>query len=388
MIVLCFNTKGQGIKFLHGDINEALAEAKTENKPLFIDVYTSWCGPCKKLSKTIFTKKNVGSFFNKKFVSYKLQADKNKKFQKLANKFKVRAYPTLIWLDCNGNLLHISIGFKNEKALIAEAKKVFNENERVGTAISKWNKGDRSFSTVEKYFSYNGNYKGEFDKYFRNLKMKEKISDKIFEFIAKMNISVEGQTFDFLLKHRKEYKKIVPEWRLYQVVDSRVASHIERSYNTNKYKALIRKYKNYGIKKIDNYAKKAEWMYALKTSKVKDFFNLGEKYINSFNDKKSFAYYELITGIFYTINPKEYNRYRNIALQWTNEYINLLKDGYNSYTTFVMGYIISGDILKAKEIYYNFIKKIKSLSSKEKTYANHSKEYIERIFKDFKIKFK
>jgi thiol:disulfide interchange protein len=54
-----------GIKFeSHLSWNEILAKAKTENKYIFIDCYTTWCGPCKYMSKNIFTQKEVGDYFN------------------------------------------------------------------------------------------------------------------------------------------------------------------------------------------------------------------------------------------------------------------------------------------------------------------------------------
>ncbi|MFR4036530.1 MAG: thioredoxin domain-containing protein [Butyricimonas faecalis] len=35
-----------------------LTKAKTENKTIFVDVYTQWCGPCKHVSENVFHKKN------------------------------------------------------------------------------------------------------------------------------------------------------------------------------------------------------------------------------------------------------------------------------------------------------------------------------------------
>jgi len=43
-----------GIRFEQGDWATILAKAKSAQKPIFIDVYTSWCGPCKKMAKDIF----------------------------------------------------------------------------------------------------------------------------------------------------------------------------------------------------------------------------------------------------------------------------------------------------------------------------------------------
>ena len=65
----------QGIEFEHGTLEEALVKAKKENKIIFMDCYTTWCGPCKYLAKNVFTQKEVGYFFNKNFVNVKMDME-------------------------------------------------------------------------------------------------------------------------------------------------------------------------------------------------------------------------------------------------------------------------------------------------------------------------
>lgn len=84
------------------DFNEALQLSQTENKLIFIDFYTDWCGPCRKMSKEVFPQKHVGDFFNSQFVCLKLNAEKEGK--ELAQKFGVKAYPTFIIADQQGNV--------------------------------------------------------------------------------------------------------------------------------------------------------------------------------------------------------------------------------------------------------------------------------------------
>ena len=67
---------GQGIEFFKGDYNAALEKAKQEGKMLFVDFYADWCGPCKMMAKDVFPQKQVGDYFNAKFVCLKLNAEK------------------------------------------------------------------------------------------------------------------------------------------------------------------------------------------------------------------------------------------------------------------------------------------------------------------------
>lgn len=99
--VLCLSATlgfSQGIKFEEGTWAEAVAKAKTENKPIFVDLYATWCGPCKVMAKNVFTDKNVGDKFNASFVNYKIDAEKGEGLT-LAKKYKITGYPTFIFVD-------------------------------------------------------------------------------------------------------------------------------------------------------------------------------------------------------------------------------------------------------------------------------------------------
>ena len=68
MMFLSSTVKAQGIEFFHGTFAEAQVKAKKEGKQIFMDFYTSWCGPCKVMAKKYFTLETVGKEFNKKFI--------------------------------------------------------------------------------------------------------------------------------------------------------------------------------------------------------------------------------------------------------------------------------------------------------------------------------
>ena len=73
-VVLTLATLGQGIRFV-SSYEEALKKASDSKKPVFIDVYTQWCGPCKMMAAQTFPLKEVGDFFNKNFISLQLDAE-------------------------------------------------------------------------------------------------------------------------------------------------------------------------------------------------------------------------------------------------------------------------------------------------------------------------
>jgi thioredoxin-related protein len=99
----------QGIAFFHGTFTEALEKAQKENKLIFMDAYAEWCGPCKKMAATVFKDEKVGKFFNDNFVNVKMDMEKGEG-PGLSRKFDVSAYPTLLFINGKGDLVHKGVG--------------------------------------------------------------------------------------------------------------------------------------------------------------------------------------------------------------------------------------------------------------------------------------
>ena len=81
----------EGTRFETLSFKEALAKAKSGNKLIFMDCYTSWCGPCQFMSQTIFPKKEVGNFFNANFINVKYDMEKGEG-PELQKKYDVQEY--------------------------------------------------------------------------------------------------------------------------------------------------------------------------------------------------------------------------------------------------------------------------------------------------------
>ena len=75
-VILPLSSFAQGVDFKELTMQEALALAGKEKKMIFIDFYTTWCGPCKMMSSEVFTQEQVGTYFNRVFVNMKVDAEK------------------------------------------------------------------------------------------------------------------------------------------------------------------------------------------------------------------------------------------------------------------------------------------------------------------------
>lgn len=116
--------KEKGIEFAKMSFEKAKKQADKSGKLIFIDAYTDWCGPCKKMAATSFKDEEVGEVFNDNFVNLKIEMEKNPDGRDIARQYRVRAYPTLLIVDGQGNLVKQVVGFQSKDRLLALAESV------------------------------------------------------------------------------------------------------------------------------------------------------------------------------------------------------------------------------------------------------------------------
>lgn len=115
--------KAKGIQFFNGSFSAALTEAKKTEKPLFIDVYANWCGPCKQLKRSTFKDHEVGNYFNKNFVCVGIDGETDEG-RGVRDFYNIHSYPTLLITDANGKLLTRAEGFMKPYILINFGKRI------------------------------------------------------------------------------------------------------------------------------------------------------------------------------------------------------------------------------------------------------------------------
>lgn len=145
----------KGIRFEHNIHWQAvLTKARAENKYIFVDCFTTWCGPCIYMSKEIFTKETVGEFYNEKYINFKLQFDSSNndtdeiRFQYedavlINKKYKIEGYPTYLFFNSEGELVHRDGGGCDEKEFIAKGMNALDTLQQYYTQLKKYERGSR-----------------------------------------------------------------------------------------------------------------------------------------------------------------------------------------------------------------------------------------------------
>jgi len=155
MMALSMHAQDKGMHFEHGSSWKAtLAKAMAEKKFIFVDCYTTWCGPCKYMSKNIFPKEEVGLFYNQHFINAKFQLDSTSKDAEdiqnqyadaafIMKSYKIRAYPTYLFFNSEGELVHQELGSSEAAEFIAKGANAMNPEKQYFTQVKKYEAGNR-----------------------------------------------------------------------------------------------------------------------------------------------------------------------------------------------------------------------------------------------------
>jgi len=96
-----------------------LQEAKRTGKPLFVDFYADWCGPCKLLDKAY----DEAAFKKEasRYILVKVDVDKHPDW---ALKYNASSLPTMAFLNSRGKEVGRKIGFSLPRGVKTEAQAI------------------------------------------------------------------------------------------------------------------------------------------------------------------------------------------------------------------------------------------------------------------------
>ena len=228
--IFCVGFKGYAqIQFEQASWDEVKTKAQQENKDIFIDVYTDWCGPCKKMDKEIFSQQEVGDYINKRFVSYKLNAEKGEGIQ-LAQEFSVAAFPTLLFVSSQGEVIHRDTGYKDKEALFSLVNEALDPEKNFSVIEKEYNNGNRDRAFLLKYFKalrkVGGSPDYKLGDYLATLSQEDLLNKENYDLIMQYGYNVKGKTFKILIDNFESFAKIGDREKLIEKIEKRfILSH-------------------------------------------------------------------------------------------------------------------------------------------------------------------
>ena len=144
--------QNRSIIFESPDWEQAVAKAKKENKLIFVDCYTTWCGPCKKMAAEVFTKDEVADYHNATFVNMKLDIENDEAGRMLREKHPITGVPTLLWIDPNTEeLAHRTLGSVKWEDFLSKSKQAADPENNLAGLAKRYESGERTPEFMDKY---------------------------------------------------------------------------------------------------------------------------------------------------------------------------------------------------------------------------------------------
>lgn len=196
-------------EFRHISFDEGLAAAKQEGKLVFIDFFTSWCGPCKMMSSKTFPQKEVGDFMNAKFIPMKMDAEKEG--LELANKYGVNAYPTYVVVDADGKEVAKFSGYMDGPRFIDKVTAALDPEQSPERIKARYEAGERTPKVVNAYamqFMEQRKEKEGFkviDDYFASLSDADRLKAENAFLFTIYTIDLNNDRARFMAAHQSEF---------------------------------------------------------------------------------------------------------------------------------------------------------------------------------------
>lgn len=276
------------IQFEKGTFNDALKQAEIANKIIFIDAYTTWCGPCKWMSSTIFTKDEVAEFYNKNFICYKLDMEKGEGIN-FAKKYEIKAYPTFLFINSSGELIHQACGKMEAADFIKLGNNALDPEMQLYSLKRKFDEGNRAFDFLRNYASalYAANSKN--DEIVQLLleapQEAELFTEKDFEMLSS-SAQVGSSAFEFIVTHREKYEGLMDKSIISDFITEAFlaeATAAAKQNSVDKLKIATLSIDKYGIENKEELIANMSWHYA-KVTKVQ-MFEEAQNYIENFKMK-------------------------------------------------------------------------------------------------------
>lgn len=205
--------KGQGVEFRPLTFQQALETAQKENKPLLLDCYTSWCGPCQHMLKDVFTLPEAGEFMNTHFVCVKFDMEKGEGID-LRKRFEIRAYPTFLIIRPDGVVVHRLVGGGKWENFRQRLERGLNEKTSLYYLEQCYQNGKLSSKQNEDYLVAlkDASYDKQADEFgkniFASLSKKQKCKGENW-FVYDQELDITDERIVFLIGHKSMFDQTV-----------------------------------------------------------------------------------------------------------------------------------------------------------------------------------
>lgn len=240
--VSVFGQEVEGIKFIKENLAQAKTVATANEKIIFVDAYTTWCGPCKMMDRTTFKDEAVAEYYNENFVNLKLDMEKGKG-PSFAQMHSVRGYPSLLFLNAGGELVHRSLGFQDGKRFLKLGQSASDPSQQVITLQKRFEAGEKDQSFLLDYadaltMAGMDGYEDVTQKYLdqekdwnttKNIKV-------LFDY---SKASINSKLFSYMIANQGKFEKVVGAQKVADKINFAASSDVRKNQVDAKDKSAL-----------------------------------------------------------------------------------------------------------------------------------------------------
>lgn len=293
----------KGIQFEKGNWTEILSKAAKENKIVFLDAYASWCGPCKWMAKNVFTNDTVTEYYSKYFINAKIDMEKGEGIE-IAKKYGVWAYPTFLYINGKGELIHRTCGSCPTNVFIQNGVDALNPETQLASIKKKFEANPNDTKLAVKFFGMmeSACMKLDFElaKYFETQKESELTSVTNWKIMNQFLTDYNSREFKYLVsnndKFAKLYSKDTVENKIQNVYETSLKDLI-RAKDTKGYESLKGIIKKSGLSNGEKIILNSDLVYFQKNKDWNNYGKVAEKLANKYGKDD----YYLLNNISWTV---------------------------------------------------------------------------------------
>jgi thioredoxin-related protein len=160
-IPMLLRAQEKGVEFVQGITwDQVKAKAKAENKYVFVDIFATWCGPCKMMDRDVYTNDTVMNAMAGKMIAVKLQMDSSSadnaqvrnwySVARMFNKqYSIPGYPSFFFFSPEGSLVYKDLGYRNVPDFVNLVNKALGPQSLLYyTQLEEYKKGKRNYKSM------------------------------------------------------------------------------------------------------------------------------------------------------------------------------------------------------------------------------------------------
>ena len=306
--------QNRSIKFDHGTFQEAKDRAAKEHKLIFMDCYTSWCGPCKWMAKNMFTNDTIADYYNEHFVCAKFDMEVGEG-KDLAKKYMINVYPNLIFADAEGNMVHRRAGAQQHvQDYIAFAKDAQTPEKTYSAIVKKFDSGTRDAAFMVNYLDATAeaglDSKAGAKAYFATQKESDLNSRANWTIMYKYLSDMNSREFKYLLANTNTFVQKYTEDSVGQKIsmvyeDTLMRIIRDKKADKKKYLELKEHIKQSGFKNSEKLLLGTDLSYYQSQGDWTNYTKTAEPLINKYYQKNVFVINDICWTIYEKVTDKQ-----------------------------------------------------------------------------------